>query len=303
MSLPRAVLPGRCYMITRRCSERRFFMRPDAETNNAFVYCLGYAAQRTRVQVVFFLAMSNHYHAGVIDSEGRLPEFLEQFHKLFAKHQNALRGRWENFWATEQTSAVELIGVEDVLDKMVYALGNPVKDHLVKQCRDWPGASSLDVHICGKSVHALRPRRFFRSDGPMPENLTLALVRPPGLESMPDDELRALLKDRLEALEQAKAVERGRQGLPVMGRKAVLRQRCFDRPSTREARRGLSPRVACKNTWRRIEALHRNKAFVGAYRTARERLLAGLEATLPVGTYWLRLFAGLPCESVIADAA
>jgi hypothetical protein len=29
MSLPREVLPGRTYMITRRCSERRFFMRPD----------------------------------------------------------------------------------------------------------------------------------------------------------------------------------------------------------------------------------------------------------------------------------
>jgi hypothetical protein len=29
MSLPRAIVPGRRYMITRRCSERRFFMRPD----------------------------------------------------------------------------------------------------------------------------------------------------------------------------------------------------------------------------------------------------------------------------------
>jgi len=37
MSLPRAIAPGRRYMITRRRSERRFFMRPDRETNNAFV--------------------------------------------------------------------------------------------------------------------------------------------------------------------------------------------------------------------------------------------------------------------------
>ena len=29
MSLPRAIVPGRRYMITRRCCERRFFMRPD----------------------------------------------------------------------------------------------------------------------------------------------------------------------------------------------------------------------------------------------------------------------------------
>ena len=45
MSLPRAIVPGRRYMITRRCSERRFFMRPDRETNNAFIYCLALAAR------------------------------------------------------------------------------------------------------------------------------------------------------------------------------------------------------------------------------------------------------------------
>ena len=37
MTLPREVVPGRDYMITRRCSERRFFLRPDAATNNAFI--------------------------------------------------------------------------------------------------------------------------------------------------------------------------------------------------------------------------------------------------------------------------
>src|SRR5881394_1880145 len=117
MSLPRQIKPGRCYMITRRCSERRFFMRPDADTNNAFIYCMAVAAKKSAVGVVFFLAMSNHYHAGVIDNEGRLPEFLEHFHKLFAKHQNALRGRWENFWASEQSSVVELVGAEDLIEK------------------------------------------------------------------------------------------------------------------------------------------------------------------------------------------
>ena len=47
MSLPRAIVPGRRYMITRRCSERRFFMRPGRETNNAFIYCLALAARKT----------------------------------------------------------------------------------------------------------------------------------------------------------------------------------------------------------------------------------------------------------------
>ncbi len=39
-------------MITRRCSERRFFMRPDRETNNAFIYCLALAAHKASISIV-----------------------------------------------------------------------------------------------------------------------------------------------------------------------------------------------------------------------------------------------------------
>jgi hypothetical protein len=52
-------------MITRRCSERRFFLRPDGDTNDAFIYCLGLVAKRANVQVTFPVAMSNHHHTGM----------------------------------------------------------------------------------------------------------------------------------------------------------------------------------------------------------------------------------------------
>jgi putative transposase len=73
MGLPRAVIPGRVYLISRRCAERRFFLRPDAAMTEAFVYCLAAAARRTGVQIIFSAVMSNHHHTGVIDPEGRLP--------------------------------------------------------------------------------------------------------------------------------------------------------------------------------------------------------------------------------------
>jgi REP element-mobilizing transposase RayT len=84
MSLPRAIVPGRRYMITRRCSERRFFMRPGRETNNAFIYCLALAARKTGVSIVCVGTLSNHWHGIVVDKHGRLPQFLEHFHKLCA---------------------------------------------------------------------------------------------------------------------------------------------------------------------------------------------------------------------------
>ena len=79
MSLPRQVLPGQFYLVTRRCTQRQFLLRPDAATNNAFTYCLIEAAQRTQVEVLLPCAMSNHHHTVIFDRYGRYPEFVEHF--------------------------------------------------------------------------------------------------------------------------------------------------------------------------------------------------------------------------------
>ena len=125
MSFPRQVIPGRAYLVTRRCTQRQFLLRPDPQTNNAFVYCLGYAALKAQLDIVAFIANSNHYHAVVVYPHGNIPKFLEVFHKLMAKHQNALRGCWENMWSSEQTSLVALVGPEDTMAKVTYTLTNP----------------------------------------------------------------------------------------------------------------------------------------------------------------------------------
>ena len=273
-------------------------MRPDADTTNAFRYCLAFAADRTKVQVVFYLAMSNHYHAGVIDKDGRLPEFLECFHKLFAKHQNVLRGRWENFWASEQTSVVELVDPQDALDKMVYALTNPVKDQLVARAREWPGATSLAVNMDGGDVRAKRPRLYFRPDGPMPDQVILHLAPLPGAAAT-HEEFRSQLNERIVAVERAAALERRRTGTRVLEPQELRKQRWFTRPRTLTPRRRLKPAVACRNIWRRIETLRRNKAFVCAYIAARELAARGIATIFPAGTYWRRRFAGCRCEESV----
>lgn len=73
-------------------------------------------------------------------------------------------------------------------------------------------------------------------------------------------------------------------------------------PGTRESRRKLSPRVACKNTWARIEALQRNQAFIDQYRATRDKHLAGRKAIFPAGTWWLRRFSGMKCAEMCATA-
>jgi putative transposase len=287
-------------MVTRRCTQRTFLLRPDQPTNEAFLYCLGLASERTEVDIVAFLAMSNHWHGVVVDRAGRLPEFLECFHKLLAKHQNSLRGRWENLWASEQTSVVELAEPEDVLDKVLYTLTNPVADHLVERAHHWPGATSLRATVRGDIVEAPRPRRFFRADGPCPPAVAFRLRRPPGFEDMTPAEFAACLEARIADAERAAALERAEHGHRILGRAQVLRQSWRDQPRSHEPRRQLDPRVACRNVWRRIETLARNRAFIDAYRCARELWRAGKQTLFPAGTYWLRRFAGAPCDSPAA---
>ncbi len=210
--------------------------------------------------------------------------------------QNALRSRWENFWSSEQSSVVRLVTPDDVIDKMTYALGNPVKDKLVDKAHRWPGVTSVDFLVHGRPLTASRPKHFFREEGPMPETVSLSFERPEGFEHFSAAEFAAMVLDRVRGVEEAAAAERRRTGASVLGRKNVLAQRWSDRPDSREPRRQLSPRVAGRSKWSRIEALLRNRAFRDAYTAARESFAAGVrDVIFPAGTYWLRRFTRAIC--------
>jgi hypothetical protein len=295
MSFPRQILPGRVYLVTRRCTQRQFLLRPDEETNNAFLYCFAYAARKAGILTVAFLANSNHYHAVVVDKDGQIPIFLEIFHKLIAKHQNVLRQREENFWSSEQTSLVELVDDIDILDKVIYTLCNPVKDHLVARANEWPGASSRAANLEGAVIRAQRPPRFFRADGKMPAEVTIECSRPPGYGGLSEDEYRERLRDAIKQVEASALEERRRTGQTVLGREAILAQLPTDRPGSKEPRREINPLVAAKDKGQRMDAIKRNRQFRASYADQRDGWRAGMAVIFPAGTWWLQVFAGVPC--------
>jgi hypothetical protein len=278
-------------------------MRPDRETSNAFIYCLALATRKSDVGIVCVGTTSNHYHAVVVDDKAQLPVFLEHFHKFFAKHQNCLRGRWEAFWATEQTSVVELPNAEDVLAKMVYAIANPCSSHLVEKVHHWPGVESLTAIEQNLPLVASKPVRFFDHDNlELPDVVQLHLRRAPGFEQLSHQDYAKLVREKVDYAVAKAADARREKGIKLVGRKDVLRQQWRHSPSNREPRRGLSPRVACRNKWARIEALQRNRAFVDDYRGARDDQLAGRQAIFPPGTWWLCRYAGLTAAELGATA-
>lgn len=269
-------------------------MRPDEETNNAFLYCLIVAAIRYKIDILNTLAEANHHHTTIFDREGNCPAFVEYFHKLFARCQNALRGRWENFWAAGEPCITRLLDRETVINKLVYGATNPVKDHLVDRVHHWPGANSYPNLLSGRPLTARRPRHFFRPDGPMPESVTLELTIPPELG--PAAQVIAEVKAGVDAVERAVAEQRRRNGTRIMGRKAVLAQSWKTAPTSTEPRRNLRPRFA-GGAKSMATALQGYGMFLDAYRAARTRWSNRCSAIFPPGTYWLARFAGVPVEA------
>ena len=295
MTAPRQVLPGTTYLVTRRCSERRFFLRPSRIINQIFAYCLAYAASKTGVVLCAFTVLSNHYHAVICDPEGRIPEFMENLNKLLGKCVNAHLGRWESLWSPEKFSAVPLVDPDDVLDKIVYCLANPVKAALVETSSQWPGLTSRP-HDYKKGPRTVRrPEVFFRPEGTMPESLRAQLTVPPAFAHLSPAQFSAKLAKALAAREKEHLEEHAAAGRKILGREGVLAQDPFDRPKGYEPRRGLNPRVAGRDKWRRIEAIKRLKAFLEAYREAWEQFKAGVkDVVFPAGTYWMVKHAGFP---------
>lgn len=273
-----------------------FLLRPSAISNQTFTFILAVVAQRYGVQVHCCCVMSNHLHLGVTDVRGNSPAFMRDLCALVARSFNSLHGRWEHFWAPGSYSAVVLSTPSDAIDKLAYILANPAAAHLVRRGEDWPGVWTAPSDIGGAPRPVERPQHFFRRKGPLPEIAALQLVPPPGFDSVED--FRALLLAKVKVLEDESEWQRRREGRDCLGVRRVLAQRPDARPPTSEPRRGLNPRIAARDKWRRMEAIGRLREFLQAYRQAWAAFVNGVRNTVfPAGTYWMHVVYGVTCAA------
>jgi REP element-mobilizing transposase RayT len=297
MTAPRRVLPGTSYLVTRRCSERRFFLKPSRTTTEIFLYVLAVAAQRYDILVHAACVLSNHAHLVVTDTKGQLPRFMQYLDSLVARAVNASIGRFEGFWAKDGSySAVEPIGPQDVVAKAAYVLANPVAAFLVRHGAEWPGLWTAPEQIGGPKLLARRPQVFFDPKSHLPATAELELTAPPRCGS--PAEFREALSTELRALEAEHQAKAAREGRRFLGLARILAQSPFASPPPGEPRFELNPRIAGRDKWRRIEAIFRLKSFLQEYRKAWHAWRAGDGSVLfPPGTYLVRVMYGAPCAA------
>jgi REP element-mobilizing transposase RayT len=296
VTAPRRIVQGTSYLVSRRCTQQQFLLKPSALVNLIFKFVLAVAAARYGVLIHAVCVMSNHVHIVITDPRANLPDFSRLLDGVVAKALNALYGRWENFWAPCSYSAVALESPEDLVEKVAYTLANPVAAGLVERGRQWPGVWSDPSSIGQPGERIERPGHYFAEDGSMPETAELVYSAPPGFESVAD--FQARVAARVRALEDQAAAERRTAGMGVLGVQRILKQRHTARPGLDEPRRVLNPRVAARDKWKRIEVLGQLVDFLQSHREALLRFCRGERGVVfPHGTYLMRVRFGVACAS------
>jgi len=274
MSKARPVVPGAIVVLTRRCHDRRFFLRPGGEICPALEYALAVASGLYGMKIIGVVFMSDHYHLLLWDPHARYPDFARYLNSLIARMVNHRRGRSDSLWDGRQLHVDVLLTAEAVERKLVYLLCNPVAAGLVERGRDWPGVRSTPQVYVTESRVVKRPTWFFDPAGDMPEEATLEYVVPPTHEHMTPKEFAALISERVAQREAEHRAAQRASGRPFLGPRGVLRQRWWDRARSPEQRTRRTPRSSGKGAHHKA-AQKAFKAFEVAYGAALEAWRGG----------------------------
>jgi putative transposase len=299
MTASRQLLPGKTYLVTRRCTQREWLLRGEADTNRIFLYWMAIAATRSGVEIHGYLQMGDHWHAVVTDPTGSLPVFVHDFDLGVAVDMNTKLKRSENFWSSRRTEIIPLHTAELVVEKLAEMITHPVAAGFVKSPGDWPGA--LSTGLCESHV-AYRPAsRSPRDEEAMPARARLECTMPPALRNLERKEADRLLKVRVAArLEQARERVR-KDGRRFLGADRVRTMPRSGPPTTRPGPPDRRPWVTRLAESVQRELREQMRVFHLAYESALSGWCAGDRSVVfPAGTYLMRVLHRAFCQAAPA---
>jgi REP element-mobilizing transposase RayT len=297
-------VPGGTYLVTQTTLMSLFLLVPGKVVNQVMEYCMARAAQACGILLHAISVESNHYHMVVTDPEGRLSEFVQEFHRTAARclmeyyRQKFPSMRLEGLWsAASAHSETLLVNAAGVLKELLYTFTNPVKDGLVRDYRQWPGFNTRpgDWKTGPRTVR--RPEFYFKNT---PEKITYELSAPQQL----GDEVEQVVKDvegHIRREQQQIATNMAAEGRTFAGAKAVLRTAPLASPNTPRPRGKLNPQLAAGGDSKALSAAATAlKLFRIAYREAWKRFKEVGTAVFPGGTLLMKKRFGVECEPLDA---
>ena len=302
MSRPRAVLPNRTYIVTRRVVRRHFLLRPDRDgtMQQLYWYFTAVVAAQLGIQVHCAQVLSNHLHEVLTDTRGNLPKFFELRNRLLANAVKCHRGWPEEVFSRTAMSCVELLTAGSIVNKIAYVIANCVAAFLVRSPKAWPGVKVLADDIGRRVVRVRRPDVYLDPNNPQwPETAEIAITLPHQLlraHGNRDAACRTIQKVVDDKVQAARAAAR-REGREFQNAKRVTRVKVTSRAASWEEFGERFPLFSASgNAKAAAHWLAHRRQFLEAYRVSLERHKRGVNKVLfPPGTWKLSQLYGVRC--------
>lgn len=296
MTPPRRHIAGQVVLLTRRCFQRRFFLRPDSFINSVARFETARASVRHGQAVHASMVMSNHIHQISTDTTGRRSEFMRDAMREISRARNYYLKRRDSLWDGRPFGDTVLLNRETIERKLLYIWLNPVEAGLVRRAEDWPGFKILP-RDWGKTFRIKSPDGYYGRD--TPEYVDFTPMPPPGFEDMSLEQVREHFETLLKEAEDE--IYKKRSKKKVKGALKVCQINPFSCPRTPSSFRELSPRFACKDGETLRSAIKRYKDFLADYQRQRLKWMKGKKVEFPCGTVQLKRCAPIKCKPPDCD--
>jgi REP element-mobilizing transposase RayT len=281
--------------VTCRTIQGRYLFRPGPQLNDLFLGILGRAQKRYQLPLCAACVMSSHFHLLlVVENAQQLARFMRDLKSKLAREVNRLTGWRGTVFHRRYDSAVVTDEEGAQVERLLYILSHGVKEGLVEQPQDWPGAHCVNALLDGEPMtghwfnrsreYAARNQRqdFDRLRYATEETVEFSPI--PCWAHLPPEIYRARVQALVDSVVAEAALERSRTGRPVEGVGAIVSRDPQYRPA--KLARSPAPLVHAATRAARKAFYKMYSWFVAAFRSAAEKLKQGdREASFPIGSF------------------
>jgi putative transposase len=281
--------------VTCRALHSRLLFCPRPLMNEILIGTLARAKQRHKVQVCFFVCISNHMHLLLWTENAReLAKFMGYFLSKLAREVGRLTGWKEKIFGRRYQAIVVSDEEGAQIERLRYCLAHGAKEDLVDRPREWPGVQTVRALLEGEVLEGLwfdRTKEYLaRRRGEKFDPLKYATREVLELDPLPcwrhltEEQRRPRVAALVEDIESEAAARRKRTGAKPLGVEAILAQNPLQRP--KKTKKSPAPAFHAASKTVRRELWNAYALFVSAYRDAAEKLRAGIrDVVFPRGSF------------------
>lgn len=274
--------PGGMVEVTVRTVHGRLLLRPSTAVNDLVTGVIGRAQKKYGMKIHALAVLSNHWQ-GILspDSPQQLAAFMDYVGSNIAREVGRLHEWREKFWARRYRSILVSHEEDAQVGRLLYILGQGVKEGLVERPQQWPGVHCAQALLAGVDLEgtwfdrtaAYQARRCGEdksaADFATPERVVFSPL--PCWTHLDPGLYRQRVAELVDRVIEEGRRERG--GRPVLGKKAVLAQHPHDKPLHSD--RSPAPMVHAATKAIHVMLRVAYWQFVAAFREAAHRLRRG----------------------------